>query len=164
MYTPTRTYMKAHNKGKKEAISVFYLIAGSACLVLILLLTLFTHVHKLGGGVMMSSFTEVPKETAVYLVPTYEYTFINDKTGEEIIQQVTQEEYETWLHGSMTVPNYPKPALKGATFVKAVGGKENKIVSEPILTDKEYIVLQEQSATNTAVYKTAQGVTTIKPI
>ena len=159
MYTPTRTYMKKQGEAKKPRYYLF-----TIGLIAVVAVVLMSRSNNLGGTITTSTYTEVPREVATYLSPTYEYEFRDDKTGDTLVQQVTQGEYDTWLHGSMTVPGYPVPTMKGATFVRAVGGKENRVVSEPVLTDKQYITLVEPTATQTPSYKTATGITSVKPI
>lgn len=116
----------------------------------------FTDEEELGAR----ATKQVVKEIKTTGTPTYEYEFVHNETKETYIQQVSQAEYETWLQGSMTTPGYPVPTLDGYTWVKAVGGKENVTVTEPILKTGEYIILQEESATSSALYKTVDGITT----
>lgn len=135
---------------KKVIVSITLLVAGLGYLSIN---------NELFSGKIPTTKTQVRK-IVTQSAPTYEFEFKNDTTGEIVVQQVTQAEYETWLQGTMTVPNYPQPTMKGHTWVKGSGGKVIETITEPILKTGEYIVIQEATATNTPLYKTVDGIVT----
>ena len=138
-----------------------------ASLLTVLGLVIYTLTKDDALGAEIEAYFEVPKEQVIPLPTTWEHTFVNNTTGEELVMEVTQAEYDAWLQETMTVPNTPPPYLEGYTWKKAVGAKSNYTVSPSVLSKGEYITLTEDTATTTASYKVYDGtketITTTKP-
>lgn len=127
----------------------------------------------LGGGSLLLGetapleYVEVSKEVITEDAPVWQFTFQNDKTGELTTQEVTKEEYDAWLQGSMTIKDYPQPQLEGHTWIEATGEKRSLFTTQRTLQKGEYVKLIEETATTTAVYKyndgTKEELTSIKP-
>lgn len=125
-----------------------------------------------GGALFLTDtkaleYVEVSKEVITEDAPVWQFTFQNDKTGELVTQDVTKEEYDAWLQGSMTVKDYQKPQLDGHTWVSAEGEKRVVSTMPRTLKKGEYVKLTEDSPTTTAVYKSFDGtkdeITFVKP-